>query len=263
MDPNNPNLYVYCGNNPLVRIDPTGHFWDELGNALRGNGWRKSTDEEKAERKRNREQRASSGGSSNSPSSTQKIADPLKAKDELEEELNPGIPPNPEPGLPGDGPTTPESVNPKGGTYTKDSELLYNSALDAFYDPQFDPEPTKCNMFAAEILYQYTGSTELMGKVVVDQYEHVTSSSKWGKVSPEEAEKLAKEGSFVLAITPDPNHVAVVMPRDGITKGGMFFPAIAQQGKSKYLPGETDPKSTANWGWLREDQSKIEYYVKF
>ena len=28
MDPNNPNLYVYCANNPLVYIDPTGQ-WNE------------------------------------------------------------------------------------------------------------------------------------------------------------------------------------------------------------------------------------------
>lgn len=47
---------MYCGNNPLTRIDPTGCFWDELGNLCRGEGWRKSTDEEKAERKRNREE---------------------------------------------------------------------------------------------------------------------------------------------------------------------------------------------------------------
>ena len=26
-DPNNPNLYVYCGNNPINRTDPTGNGW--------------------------------------------------------------------------------------------------------------------------------------------------------------------------------------------------------------------------------------------
>ena len=56
-DPNNPNLYVYCWNNPLIRMDSTGRFWDELGNLFRGEGWRKSTDEEKDERRKSREQR--------------------------------------------------------------------------------------------------------------------------------------------------------------------------------------------------------------
>lgn len=33
-DPNNPNLYVYGANNPLIRIDPTGLFWEEFKNAI-------------------------------------------------------------------------------------------------------------------------------------------------------------------------------------------------------------------------------------
>ena len=41
-DPQSLNLYGYVGNNPLARVDADGHdyFWQKLGNALTGNGFR-------------------------------------------------------------------------------------------------------------------------------------------------------------------------------------------------------------------------------
>jgi hypothetical protein len=36
VDPNNPNLYTYCGNNPIMRSDPSGQFWQIIIPALIG-----------------------------------------------------------------------------------------------------------------------------------------------------------------------------------------------------------------------------------
>lgn len=63
-----------------------------------------------------------------------------------------------------------------------------------------------------------------------------------------------------MTITPDPNHVAVVVLGEGVIRRGTYFPAIAQQGKTKMIYGVTE-NGTANYGWRIADQNKIEYYV--
>jgi RHS repeat-associated protein len=100
MDPNNPNLYVYCANNPLVYIDPTGQWneeskwykpwtWfnksDDGGGGTGGGGSPSSTGR-------------SSGGSTTTPSGK-----PGNNQDNLGQTSNTGVPPNPEPELPGEG----------------------------------------------------------------------------------------------------------------------------------------------------------------
>jgi len=154
-------------------------------------------------------------------------------------------------------------------TYTKDSDRYYQVGLEVFKDSAFDYPPPKCNQYAAEVLYQYTGSTELKGEgsyeynmVVVDQYAHITSSDDWHKVDDgREAQQKANEGYYTVGITPDPNHIAVVVPGEGVELRDQYFPAIGQKGASEYYYGETD-EGTANWGWRQNDQQKIEYYYK-
>jgi len=36
------NIYSYVQNNPTMKVDSTGMFWEELGNFIKGNGWTKS-----------------------------------------------------------------------------------------------------------------------------------------------------------------------------------------------------------------------------
>jgi type VI secretion system secreted protein VgrG len=111
-DPNSPNLYVYCGNNPLVRIDPTGESWDDVKEWV-SNAW----DTVKSWFSGG----GNSGGSSGGSTSTSGSGDfsrassgtPNHTQDGVGQSSKTGTPPDPEPELPKDGPTTPESPIPK------------------------------------------------------------------------------------------------------------------------------------------------------
>ncbi len=37
-DPNGTNIFLYCGNNPIIRIDSNGYFWTEIWEYLKGVG---------------------------------------------------------------------------------------------------------------------------------------------------------------------------------------------------------------------------------
>ena len=117
------------------------------------------------------------------------------------------------------------------------------------------------------MLYQYTGSTELKGEgpneyniIVKDQNAHINSSKNCHKLDDgRAAQQEANEGYYTVAITPDPNHIAVVVPGEGVVRREQYFPAIGQKGASEYYYGVTE-HGTANYGWAIDDQPKIEYY---
>lgn len=153
--------------------------------------------------------------------------------------------------------------------------LLYQCQLNAYNNSAFNKSGTTtyCNRFAESVLQQYTGSKEWIGKsgnaiLCIDIYTQISKSAKWKNCNPVEAETKAREGYFVFGITTSamnsklPEHIAVICPKgNGVRRGGVYCPSIAQQGSSKILYGKSDGY-TANYGWDKTLLGYIKYYYK-
>jgi RHS repeat-associated protein len=153
---------------------------------------------------------------------------------------------------------------------------------DAKYD---DKHPTWCNAYAAYALYLFSGDKDLMSSnadpakfknfsdptagwpgpnwcLPCGEQKSVVSDPKsgWKEVTAQEAQKLANEGKFAIAI--EPSHIAVVSPGEGTTnKLGAFCPAVGQEGKSNLLYGVTNKGTMAN-SWVADDYKSVKFYVK-
>lgn len=166
-----------------------------------------------------------------------------------------------------------------------DAEFLYLCARYAYDIKKFDKKllktktgkkywETYCNQYAGYVYYLYTGSTQLInngGKSLIQTLNVAgqigvvkASDSGWSKVnSGETAQNLANQGKFIIAVTPD--HIAVIMPGEGVMGYGKYYsPAIAQQGASKLLYGVTFKNGinsgTLNYAWGPDAIGKVEYY---
>ena len=169
-------------------------------------------------------------------------------------------------------------------SYILDPDRLYQAELEAFNNKSFDPHGgyTYCNRYAESVLRLYTGSDEFWNykagaaKTCDQIFNTVSKSSSWGLLFSSDngrvAQELANSGFFVIAIstraaTPNiPNgmsieHIAIIAPGQSVTGNGRFSPYIAQNGASKLLPGQT-AHYTLDWGWRKQIQDYVQYYVK-
>jgi RHS repeat-associated protein len=302
-DPNNPNEYAYCADNPLNMTDLTGHkgaginlvggtlglaayipgvgnilagssaftsfvgdmakkspagsFWEKLNNKLKGLGF--VTNEEL--KKKAEENKSTTSGVSNAKVDAALDKLPKDASGNLDyTKIN-------------------HDTIMKVADGLSDSERLYLCALVAYGNPKYDKgfmgvdKPKKdsttwCNAYAADVLYLFNGSTDLMSSSVdpkhpekygnfedptkgdwtitttsndpkvEDQKKVLNDTNKFSKVADAKtAQDLANQGKFVVGFTD--GHIAIVMPGEGllIRETGVFFPSVAQQGRNKFIDG--------------------------
>jgi hypothetical protein len=169
------------------------------------------------------------------------------------------------------------------------AEKLYLCEMIAHNDTDFTAEGTTtwCNGYAAYVLYLYKGSEALMSDEADPTKNHnfhdphpgkgepwwtlttkndpnyedmndvLADTGTWQVVDAETAQKLANQGSFVVAFKT--GHIAVVSPGQSKVSYGVTCPAIAQQGKSNLLYGVTSTGHASNgWG---EAVTEVKYYV--
>jgi len=188
-----------------------------------------------------------------------------------------------------------------------DSERLYLSALVAYDNPNFNkvfegndakgnPQYTTwCNAYAADVLYLFNGSTDLMNSSVDPKHPEnygnfadptkgdwtlatspgqktvLNDSNKFTPVTTTQgAQSLANQGKFVVGFTDD--HILIIMPGldkpietmyrssvDTTKRYPGLAPAIAQEGKHQYL-FNTSENGTMDYAYSYEAYLKVKYY---
>lgn len=127
------------------------------------------------------------------------------------------------------------------------------SDLTAAAQRAYELHPDYCNFSVAAVANAY-GNHDLDGKRASEQLAKMDSD--WREVSGSEAQRLANQGTFVVAGYP--GHTAVVTPGSMKTHGGESYPMVTGGGSDR---GRSDGTRSVGDVWRPDVRDDVRYFT--